>query len=487
MGIVFKQSLRNTAVIYVGFAIGGINTLFLYTEFLKETYYGLVVFLLSSANLLMPFTAFGIQYTIVKFFSAYKSKLERDKFLTLAMILPMFIALSMGFLGNAFYDQIGNWLAKENIIIKDYTYVIYLVAIATAYFEIFYSWSKVQLKSVFGNFIKELYNRLVVMGLLICVFLEWITKDEFIYYLTIAYFIRMLIMMLYAFYLYFPKISFQLPSNYKEIFRYSAYIILAGSASAILIDIDKFMLPGKRELEMAAYYTVGVFIGSVVDAPGRAMLQILQPLTSKALNENNMKEVESLYKKSSITLALICGLFFLLINLNVIELFRLLPEKYSVGVWVVLMISGSKLYTWFLGSNGAILTNSKYYKILLPYGVGMSILVVVLNYFFIDWFGIDGAALSTVAVIFIFNTLKILYVKSKFQITPFSKKTWLAIFSIVIVFIPFYFINFPFHPIVNIILKSGLICLIYVLLILKLNISEDINRIVSKVTQRFLK
>ena len=156
-------------------------------------------------------------------------------------------------------------------------------------------------------------------------------------------------------------------------------------------------------------------------------------------------------------------------------------------MWVVLMISVSKLYTWFLGSNGAIITNSKYYKILLPFGVSMSILVVVLNYFFIDWFGIDGAALSTVAVIFLFNTLKILYVKSKFQITPFSQKTWLAIFSIVVVFVPFYFISFPFHPIVNIILESSLICLVYVLLILKLKISDDINRVASNLLKRFLK
>jgi len=480
LGIVFKQSLRNTIIIYVAFAIGGINTLFLYTEFLKETYYGLVVFLLSTANLLMPITAFGIQHTIVKFFTSYESKLERDRFLTLAMILPLFIALPIGFLGNVFYEQIGNWLSIENAIIKEYTYVIYLVAIATAYFEIFYSWSKVQLKSVFGNFIKELYNRLVIMALLFCVYLEWITKGEFIFYLTIAYFIRMFIMMLYAFYLYFPKITFKLPNNYKEIFRYSAYIILAGSASAILIDIDKFMLPGKKELELAAYYTVGVFIGSVVDAPGRAMLQILQPLTSKALNEGNFKEVENLYKKSSINLALICGLFFLLINLNIIELFKLLPEKYSIGVWVVLMISASKLYTWFLGSNGAIITNSKYYKILLPFGVSMSILVVVLNYFFIDWFGIDGAALSTVVVIFLFNTLKVLYVKSKFQIIPFSNKTWLVILVIILVFGVFYFINLPFHPIINIGIKSALISLVYVVLIKKLNISEDINKIIDR-------
>jgi O-antigen/teichoic acid export membrane protein len=69
LGIVIKQSLRNTVIIYIAFAIGGINALFLYTRFLTDEYYGLVTYLLSTANILMPLTAFGVQYSIVKFFS----------------------------------------------------------------------------------------------------------------------------------------------------------------------------------------------------------------------------------------------------------------------------------------------------------------------------------------------------------------------------------------------------------------------------------
>ena len=119
-------------------------------------------------------------------------------------------------------------------------------------------------------------------------------------------------MMFYAFSLYFPKISFGLPKNYKDILRYSSYIILAGSAGAIILDIDKFMIPGKESMNKAAYYSVAVFIGSFIEAPSRAMLNILQPLTSKTLNEKNIREVGSLYKKSSINLLLISGLFFVL-------------------------------------------------------------------------------------------------------------------------------------------------------------------------------
>ncbi len=483
MGIVLKQSSRNTIIIFVAFAIGGINTLFLYTQFLTDTYYGLVVFLLSAANLLMPLTAFGIQYTIVKFFASYKTKSERDKFLSSAILLPLFIAVPIGFFGNVFYEQISSFLASENSMIKDYTYVIYLVAIATAYFEIFYAWSKVQLQSVFGNGIKELYHRISTMILLGLIWLEVINVQQFIWLMTASYFLRMLLMMWYAFKLYTPKFTLKLPDNFGEILKYSFYIILAGSAGAILLDIDKVMLPQKAAIELTAYYTVGVFIASVIEAPGRAMSQILQPLTSKAIQEGNTDELKSLYKKSSINLLLICGLFFLLINLNITELYTLLPNKYSGGVFIVLMISIAKLYTMFLGNNGAIISNSKYYKVLLPYGIAMALSVTYLNIWLIDVYGMNGAALSTLLVILFFNTIKLWYVKYKFNLLPFTNKSFLMVLLIVVFYGVFSFLNFDFHPLVNIVVKSAIIIICYLFVVFKLNISAEINQLVLKFTK----
>ena len=41
MGIVLNQSLKNTIITYIGFGIGGINTIYLYPVFLGATFYGL--------------------------------------------------------------------------------------------------------------------------------------------------------------------------------------------------------------------------------------------------------------------------------------------------------------------------------------------------------------------------------------------------------------------------------------------------------------
>lgn len=482
MGIIFKQSLKNSFIIYLGFLIGGINTLVFYPRFLEKDYYGLVVFLLSASNLIMPITALGINHTIVKFFSSYKEKHQADRFLSVILFFPLIVAIPIGFFWDSFHSWILHIMPKDNQIIENYTIVIYIVAVCCAYFEIFYSWAKVQMQSVFGNVLKEFWNRAVVMILLISVFMNWLTKPEFIYFLTGAYVLRTIVMMIYAFYLYMPKFQLRIPDNFAEIVRYSLYIILAGSAGAIILDIDKVMIPDKEAFEVAAYYSVAVFIGSFIEAPSRAMRQILQPITSKTLNDNDEKEVNNLYKKSSINLLLIGGLFFLLINCGVTELFKLLPEGFAGGEVVVLLISSVKLYNMFLGNNGDIINNSKFYRITLPFGLGMALSVYFLNklfYFDLD-FGTDGLALATFLTLFVFNSLKIWFVHHKLKMNPFTNRTFLMFVIIAVLFGAFYFWDFTFHPIINITLKSILISIFFLFLVVKGNISSEINFLIKK-------
>lgn len=481
MGIVLNQSFKNTIVLFLGFTIGGINTLFLYTNFLQDDYYGLITFLLSTANIILPLLVFGMQHTIIKFFSAYKTKLEQDEFLTSALFLPILVIIPLGIVGVLTYEFIADWLSQENIIIKKYTYLIFLVAIFMGYFEVFYAWSKIRMQSVFGNFIKEIFARISATLLLLAVYFELITEIEFIYAIVIVYFIRVLVMMIYAFSIYKPTFVFKLPTNFKGILSYSFYIIMAGSAAGILLEIDKFMIPQFKQIAQVAYYSVGIYIASVIGIPSRAMQQIINPITAKELNANNLDEVENLYKKSSINLLVAGGLLFLLINLNVKDLYILIDKpQFSMGVLIVLLISISELYKLALGTNGAILTNSKYYKMFFYFSVGMAVSVIFLNKWLIGMLGIDGAALATLIVVFVFSTIKIVYIQNKLNMQPFTIKTIIVLLLVSSLFFGFYFWNFSFHPIVNILLKTVIISVIYAFAILKLNISSDIQEVLRK-------
>lgn len=482
MGVVLHQSFKNTLIIFVGFAIGGINVLFLYTHFLEAAYFGLVTFLLSASNILMPLLIFGMQHTIIKFYTSYKEKVDRDNFLVTAIILPLFIVIPLALIGTMFYDYISDLLSRENIIIKKYSNLIFIIAVLMGYFEVFYAWSKVQLKSVFGNFIREIFGRACVTLLLFSVYFGWLNSDQFIYGIVLVYAARMVIMKIYAFRIYFPEVKhFVLPGNIKEIFSFSFYIILAGSAGSILLEIDKFMIPQMEKIEQVAYYSVGIFIATVISIPSRAMQQIVYPLTAKELNEGNLTNVETLYKKTSINLLIVGGLFFLLINININEIYIIINKpEYSVGIYIVLMVSVAELFKLSLGTNGAILTNSKYYRMFFYFSIAMALSVIILNKILIESFGIEGAALATLIVVLIFGLIKVIYVRAKLQIHPYSGNTQIVLLIIGLLFIAFYYLELPVPPLLSIIFKSIIVSLLFLVSVVKFRLSEDINNLVRK-------
>jgi O-antigen/teichoic acid export membrane protein len=482
MGIVLKQSAYNTLVLFLGFAVGGINILFLYTHFLHEDYFGLITFLLSTANILLPLMVFGMHHTVIKYFSVYDDSRERDGFLIGTLVWPLLVIVPIGIIGMLAYEQLASWLSAENPIIYDYTWLIFLVALFQGYFEIFYAWSKVQLRSVFGNFIKELFARVVVALLLIAVFLGWISDSEFVYAVVAVFGLRMLIMLGYAVYLYRPKWVLKWPKNYKEVLKFSGYILVSGSAAGILLEIDKFMIPQMELIASVAYYSVGIYIATVVAIPTRAMQQITSPITAQYLNDDNLEGVNNLYRQTSINLLVVGGLLFLLINLNIEDLYAIIDKpEFSQGIWIVLIISVAKLIELSLGTGNAILVNSKYFRVFFYLSLAMAVSVVLLNAWLIDTMGINGAALATLLVIAAYTLIKFLFIKSKFGTFPFSTKTLKVLLLIGLLFAGFSAIEINLSPLLGIAVKSVLICVIYAMFVKWLRISSDVDQLVRQV------
>ena len=480
MGIVFKQTSWNIVTITVAILIGGINTLYFYPEFLREQYYGLVVFLLATSNLLQPLMSFGAQDTIIKFFSSFKNVKEKDEFLSSIIFLPLFFILPVCFLVVQFHDLIAEFLSVKNPIIKSYVWVIFLVSFATSYFEVFYAWSRVQFKSIFGNILKEIYPRIAVFILLFLVSIDILTKENFVWWLTGLYYIRLIIMIIYSLFLYTPKFSVKIPNNFKEILSYSIYILLAGSAASFLIDIDKYMIPQKQAISQTAYYAVAVFIATVVEIPGRAMFQIINPLVAKALNEENFIELKNLYSQSSENLLIVCGLFFLLINLNIDSFYMLLNnQEYSNASLVVLIISSAKLIQMSFGCGPAILATSKFYKITLPFSIAMAVSVYFLNDYLIDLYGINGAAISTFIVLLIFTVLKIIYIRFKVKLQPFNLNSIKIFTSILLIYFFNSYINLELSPLIEIIIRSIIILITYVLIIYFFGVSKKMKDLLN--------
>ena len=328
MGIVLNQSLKNTIITYIGFAVGGVSTLFLFPPILGKTYYGLSNYILSCANVIMPLFAIGMQNTLVKFYSQCKTEKEENQFLSFTVLFPLVLCIPLIFIGLFFYDDIVSFLTKKNPIVREYIYLIPFMGLCMAYFEIFYAWARVHMHSVFGNFIKEVGLRLFSVVGLLGIYFKWITAIDFIYLTAVIYFVAFLVTMLYAFKVKKPVFQFSIPHNVKAILEYTFYIILSGSVANLLLDGDKIMLNQYMDIGNIAYYSVATYIALVISVPSRAMHQIVYPITAKLMHENKHDKLNDLYKKTSINLQLVGGFVMLCIFVNIDELYQMLPKEY---------------------------------------------------------------------------------------------------------------------------------------------------------------
>ena len=149
MGIVIKQSIRNTITTFLGFGIGALNTLFMYPYFLGKDYFGLTGYVLSAANILYPIMSFGIQNTLIKFFNENnKTEQELNSYMTYMLLVPLFFITPLMVLFYVFYDAIAAYESQENSIINSFVWIIPIIAIFIAYFEIFYAWLRAHMLSL---------------------------------------------------------------------------------------------------------------------------------------------------------------------------------------------------------------------------------------------------------------------------------------------------------------------------------------------------
>jgi len=334
MGIVAKQSILNTIFNYLGFAFGALNTLFLFTHIFSKTDYGLITYLVTTANLLWPFLAFGMQNTLLKFHHSYSSTEKRNHLFSWILTLPIITTLIVIAIYALLYNQIHLYFENANAVVSPYVWMIIVLGLCSAYFELFYSWAKIHLKSVSGNFIKAIFLRAIISILLLLVYFEYLTVDQFIYALVFSYSIRTVLMSIIAYRTQPFKLQLKAIDNVREIMTYSALILIASVVSLYLLDLDKVMIEAYLPIET--------------------------------------------------------GIIAVLIITNTHSIFELVPQNYDLFIEIVIYIALIRVFDASLGITNSILINSEAYRLVLFFGIGILALALGLNTLFIPKYGIVG-------------------------------------------------------------------------------------------------
>ena len=104
-----------------------------------------------------------------------------------------------------------------------------------------------------------------------------------------------------------------------------------------------------------------------------------------------------------------------------------------------------------------------------------------------DIVGINGAAFATALSVLLFNVIKMIFVKLKMGIQPFSFNTLKAVLLIVLVYLTIDSITFPENVFYSIVLRFLILFVLYFPLLILFKVSEDINKMVGEVWTKYIR
>ncbi|WP_299250029.1 polysaccharide biosynthesis C-terminal domain-containing protein [uncultured Cytophaga sp.] len=487
MGIIIRQSFKSTLISYIGIAIGMINVLWLMPEFFSPEEVGLFRLLQDIPIMIASFMQFGAANIADRFFPRFKTEDGTNKgFLFLLLTYPLLGYLIFLLTYWIFNTDIAAIYANKSPLFIDYMHFLIPLSLFLMYSSLFETYSRMHLRIVVPTFIREIIFRILFVLLIAGYALQFYSFNFTIILYVISYGLALALLVIYTistmhFFLK-PQLHFLDKPILKNIFSFVAFIIPGSAGSLIASKIDTLIIGAELGLAEIGIYNLAFFIGSVVDMPKRALSQISTPIISNAWNRNDLAEIDTIYKKSAINQALLGGLIFLMIWLNVDTLLALVPkhEIYAQGKYVILFIALGKLADMATGVNSEIILTSKYYKFNLISMIILSILSVITNLIFINMYGINGVALATGLTLVVFNGIKMIFLWLKLGIQPYTSSMVKLISVFVLVWICFSFWN-PLttdslvYSISLIAIKSVCIALVYVSLIYVLSISQDFN------------
>ncbi|MCX6138245.1 MAG: oligosaccharide flippase family protein [Ignavibacteriales bacterium] len=468
--------------------MGFINTLWLYPQALTEEQIGLTRTLVNAAFLFGTFAALGSANMPARFFPYFNNRTRKHHgflfFLLLVGTAGYLFFLAVFFLAKDWVY--GTYITAAPMLIS---YLYYLLPFTgfVLFWAIFEAYAIIQQMPVVPNFLRETFIRGVFTLGLVLVLCKAIGFHTFITMVVSAYGFILFAIILYirrAGLLFLaPQREIFADPKMKEMLIFGGFLLMGNVSGAIIANIDGLMLSAYSGLKATGIYSIAFFIGTIVEIPKRSLSQVLVPLISEANKKNDLAMLSSLYKKSSINQLIVGGFIFLVIWCNIENIFALIPHGnvFVQGKWVVFYIGLARLFDMLTGINAEIIGTSKYYRYDLIFYVLLGVIGIAANAVLIPMLGMTGAAVAAAISIFLFNTMRYVFIYVKYGMQPLSIGTIkMLLVGTGIIFLSGA-VTSGLSAIPDIIARSGVISIVFISAVYGFRVSEDVMDVTKKV------
>ncbi len=427
MGIIGKQTIRSTLYSYLGIAVGFVTIGLLMPNIFTTAQNGLIGLLISYSVLAANIGQLGFNSATVKYFPLFRNETQNHHGY---LVLSILIALVGSILAVLTIWLLKSYILQQNSEQTAQLAIYFWTLPPLIFFHILFSaldtYARMCYDAVSGTFLKEFIMRLLVLLAVGVYGVKWISFSSFISIWVILQAVPTLLMMfkIYAVGHFSWTIDWKIwqLSLAKEVATYSLFAMISGMSGILLVYLEPILVNHYLGLSDTGIFRICAVFGMVIVAPARMLYRISGTVIAEAWQQQNLKTIQIIYQKSSLTQLIIGCLVYVGIVANLHNVFEWLPDAYRAGYWVIVIYGLGSLVEMAFGANGVIVGTSKYYRFDSLLLILLLLSSLLLNALLIPQLGIVGCALSSFFCVLLFNMLRSGLLYFKFSLQPFSSQ-----------------------------------------------------------------
>lgn len=489
MGIVKRQGIKASILVYVGFVLGAINLLVFFPQFFSEEQLGLTRVLTSTTLTFAQLCLLGLPAVMLKFSPYYRDHAKHNDDLLFWTALFAFVGfIVVSTISWYFYASVVHYFSTKSPLLSEYFYLTFIGGFLLVAYTIFETYSRSRLRSVLPIFLREVGLRLYTSLIILLYFLKLIDFNMFLIYFSCYFLIAIVVILIDLF--THTDISFNTTASKvtkrikSKMFQYGGFIYGGGLFAIIADNIDTILIAGIAGLKSTGVFTIASYIVTILQVPQRTISSITTPILAKSWKDKDYANIKYLYEKTSLSQLIFGITIFLIIWLNIDQLFSFLPPAYAEGKYVVLVLCITRIIDLGTGVNGEILITSNFWRFNFITHVLLIALSIPINYFLIIKYGIVGSAYSNLIAYSAYNSTRFYFIYKKFNMQPLTINTAYVLGLALLSFAVSYFLVSPANLYLHIFLNLLVVLVFFIIPIIFFNISEDFNLLYKQIIQR---
>ena len=492
MGIIQKQSINSSIFIFIGFAIGAFNIMVLFPKFLTQNELGLTRAMIDISLILSALCTLGSLPVIYKFYPFYNDYLKGKKndlpFITAIVCLTGFIIIVLS--GIFFEDFIVRKLGKSPQFAA-FFYTVY----PYTFFLLMFSWLEAfgwsAQKTVITNFLKETSVRIFNTVLILLYGFHVISIVTFINIFSFSFAIPALILLWVLIKSGKWRFSItQVSSVTKRLkgrmISFGLFVFSGHFLSVLARTNDTILIIGLRGLAETSVFTIATYMIAVMEIPQRSMNAISVPVLAEAWKNKDLQKIKSIYTKSVANLLVIGLGIFGLIFLNSHNVTKFLGREYAQIELIVFVMGFAKVLDLGTGINSQIIGTSNFWRFDFYTSIVFTLFSIPLNFFLIKYFGLKGAAFSSLVSLTVYNSIRFAFLYRKFNLQPYTIKSLLSLVIAAVTYLLVYSIPRFDNLFADIFVRTSVFVFVFLPLVFVCKITPDLNKVVIDRTKTLL-